>query len=180
MKHGVLWNSQTGKLTGLARDMLDLNSVLKMLLSEKGDKPKPAVYVNCWKVSIFTENGMEGRMVGFFFNDGSLTANTLLRQYNYVIICLKSINVHIFGKCHDAGGGNSRLTLLLRDLQRLKEDAVWLDDQLCYTQNVFDPTRRIYFWFCLTHLYKAMRNQLLASQPSGTKAFLNANGIPIG
>ena len=65
MKHGVLWNSQTGKLTGLARDMFDLNSILKRLLSEEGNKPKPAVYVNCWKVSIFTKNGMDGRMVIF-------------------------------------------------------------------------------------------------------------------
>ena len=37
LKHGVLWNSQTGKAVGLADDMLDLNSMMKRLLSDKGD-----------------------------------------------------------------------------------------------------------------------------------------------
>ena len=62
----------------------------------------------------------------------------------------------------------------------MKEDMVWVEENLCWVENIFDPGRRIYFWFCLTHLFKALRNQLLASQPSGTKAFLDANGFPIG
>ena len=49
LKHGVLWNSQTGKVVGLADDMLDLNSMMKRLLSDKGDVVKPVVYVNQWQ-----------------------------------------------------------------------------------------------------------------------------------
>ena len=125
--------------------MLDLKSVLKRLISEEGDKPKAAEYANCWKCNVFTEKGMDGHMVGFFLNDGSLTGDTLLRQYDYVTICLESVNVQVLGLCHDAGGGNSRLTLLLRDMIRLKEDKVWLNEDYCYTQSVFDPGRSVYF-----------------------------------
>ena len=180
VKHGVLWNSQTGKLVGIAKDMLDLSSVLKRLLLEEGDEVKPAESVNCWKVVIFGEKEIEGWMVGFFFNDGSLTGDTLLNQFDYVTVCVESINVKIHGLCMDAGGNNARFTLLLRDYVRLKGDVVWVDDELCYVENVFDPSRRIYFWFCLTHLFKAMQNQLLASQERGTKAFLDAEGFSIG
>ena len=118
--------------------MLDLKSVLKRLISEEGDKPKAAEYANCWKCNVFTEKGMDGHMVGFFLNDGSLTGNTLLRQYDYVTICLESVNVHVLGICHGARGGNLRLTLLLRDMVKLKEDKVWLNKPLCYTQSLFD------------------------------------------
>ena len=66
VRHGVTWNSQTGQSTGIARDMLDLKSVLNRLVSEEGDQPKAAEYANCWKCNVFTEQGMDGHMVGFF------------------------------------------------------------------------------------------------------------------
>ena len=46
LKHGVIWNAQTGEATGLADDMLDLKATLARLLSDGGDEVKPAVYVN--------------------------------------------------------------------------------------------------------------------------------------
>ena len=108
LKHGVLWNSQTGKASGLAKDMLDLSSVLKRLLSEEGDEVKPAGSVNVWKCIVFGETKLEGWTVGFFFNDGSLTGDTLLRQFDYVTLLVESVNVRVHGLCMDAGGNNAR------------------------------------------------------------------------
>ena len=72
-----------------------------------------------------------------------------------------------------------RLTLLLCNMLRLKDNKVWLNKAYCYTRSVFDPGRRVYFWFCLTHLFKAIQNQLLASQQTGSKAFINKKENPI-
>ena len=42
------------------------------------------------------------------------------------------------------------------------------------------PERRIYFWYCSTHLFKAWRGQLLASSPKGKKAFKDKYGTDFG
>ena len=60
--------------------MLYLKSVLKRLILEEGDKSKAAEYANCWECNVFTEKGIDGHMVGFFLNDGSLTGSILLHQ----------------------------------------------------------------------------------------------------
>ena len=61
LKHGVLWNSMTGEALGIADDMLmlDLNAVLKRLLSDEGDVVKPAVYVNAWRYIAICADGTE-------------------------------------------------------------------------------------------------------------------------
>ena len=63
---------------------------------------------------------------------------------------------------------------------KFKDDVYWLDEEHCYTRNIFDPKRRIYFWFCMTHGLKAMRNQLLASQQNGSKSFVDSYGTNFG
>ena len=165
LKHGVLWNSMTGEAVGIANDMLDLNSILKRLLSDKGDAVKPAVYVNAWRYISIRAEKTEGWMCGFFYNDGSLTGDTLLNQFDNVTLCCESIGSKVYGLVLDAGGNNAKFTRRLRNDSNFANDATWIDEELCYTKNIFDPDRRIYFWFCATHLIKAMRNQLVASQP---------------
>ena len=95
-------------------------------------------------------------------------------------MCCESINARVYGVVLDAGGGNSKFASRLRGNKRFSGTATWLEEDLCFTQNIFDPHRRIYIWFCLTHLLKAMRNQLLASQQCGSKLFLDEVGIPFG
>jgi hypothetical protein len=180
LKHGVLWNSMTGEAVGLADDMLDLSSVLKRLMSEEGDAVKPAVYVNQWRYISITADKTEGWMCGFFFNDGSLTGDTILRQFDYVTLCCESIGAFVYGLVMDAGGNNAKFASRLHDDLKYSEEAEWIDEEFCYTKNIWDPNRRIYFWFCMTHLLKAMRNQLLASQPNGSKAFLDKHGNSFG
>ena len=60
LKHGILWNSRTGKAVGLADDMLDLTSMLKRLFSEEGNAVKPAVYVNQWRYIAIRADKTEG------------------------------------------------------------------------------------------------------------------------
>jgi len=180
LKHGVLWNTMTGEAVGIADDMLDLNAVLKRLVSDEGDVVKPAVYVNAWRYISIRADGTEGWMCGFFFNDGSLTGDTLLNQFDYVTLCCESIGSKVYGLVLDAGGNNAKFTRRLRNDVTFADEATWIDDDLCHTKNIFDPSRRIYFWFCMTHLLKAMRNQLVASQPQGNKAFLDKHGTSFG
>ena len=66
LKHGVVWNSQTGEVVGLADDMLELSAKLKRLLSEEGDVVKPAEYVNHWRYISISAEGTEGWMCEFF------------------------------------------------------------------------------------------------------------------
>jgi hypothetical protein len=167
LKHGVLWNSQTGEAVGLADDMLDLQSIMKRLFSKEGDVVKPAVYVNQWRYISINAGKPEGWMCGFFFNDGSLTGDTILRQFDHVVVACESINSRVYGVVLDAGGSNGKFGSRLRGNKRLSDTATW-------------SKRRIYLWFCLTHLLKAMRNQLLASRPGGSKGFLDENGIEFG
>ena len=63
LKHGVLWNSMTGEAVGIADDMLDLNAVLKRLVSDEGDVVKPAVYVNAWRYISIRADGMDVRFL---------------------------------------------------------------------------------------------------------------------
>ena len=122
LKHGVLWNSQTGEAVGLADDMLDLSSVLKHLLSEEGDVVKPAVYVNQWRYISIGIDKCEGWMCGFFFNDGSLTGDTLLRRFDYVTLCCESIGAHVYGLVMDAGGNNAKFASRLRDNKSFSDE----------------------------------------------------------
>ena len=77
LKHGVLWNSMTGEAVGIADDMLDLNSVLKRLVSDEGDVGKSAVYVNAWRYISIGAKKTEGWMCGFFFNEQCAAVLTL-------------------------------------------------------------------------------------------------------
>ena len=49
LKHGVVFNSMTGEVIGLADDMLDLENIMTQILSEEGDTVEAAVYVNLWQ-----------------------------------------------------------------------------------------------------------------------------------
>ena len=143
LKHGVLWNSQTGKAVGLANDMLDLNAMMKRVLSDDGDVVKPAVYVNCWRYTAIRADKTEGWMCGFFFNDGSLTGDTLLRQFDHVTLCCESIGSHVYGLVLDAGGNNAKFARRLHNDVTFADEVSWIDEEFCYTRNIYDPTRRI-------------------------------------
>jgi hypothetical protein len=84
----------------------------------------------------------------------------------------------VLGIVSDAGGSNASFVVRLRNGKQLKKR--WLEEEDCFILNPFDKSRRIYFWFCITHLMKSMRGQLLASQQDRSRSLLNKNDTPLG
>ena len=115
LKHGILWNSQTGEAVGLVDDMLDMNSQIQRLFLEEGYVVKPAVYINQWRYIAIQKDGTEGWMCGFFYNNGSLTGGTLLRQFDHVTMCCKSIGSHVYG---DKGEGSNEDIVMSNDVNQ--------------------------------------------------------------
>ena len=68
---------------------------------------------------------------------------------------------------------------MLRLQKRLKGEA-WLNDEDCSIPHTIDPSRKLYVWFCTTHVLKALRNQFRSSNQSGKKAFQDESGTNFG
>ena len=117
-------------------------------------------------------------MAGFWFNGGSLTGDTILNQFVHVVLSLETIKCRVLGIVSDAGGSNASFVVRLRNGKQLKKR--WLEEEDCFILNPFDKSRRIYFWFCITHLMKSMRGQLLASQQDRSRSLLDKNDTPLG
>ena len=141
LKHGILWNSRTGEAVGLADDMLDLTSMLKHLFSEEDNAVKAAVYVNQWRYIAIRADKTEGWMCSFFYNDGSLTGDTLFRQFDHVTLRCESIGSMVYGLVMDAGGNNAKFASRLRNGKTFSDEATWIEEEMCYTKNIFDPER---------------------------------------
>jgi hypothetical protein len=101
----------------------------------------------------------------FFFNNGSLSGDELLRQVKQVIFGYEIIGVRIYGIVCDGGGNNARLFKLLRSGNEPTEGESWLKEEHVSFLNPADPTRRIAMFHCTTHGLKNMRNALLNSAP---------------
>ena len=81
----------------------------------------------------------------------------------------------------DAGGNNTRFVRDILDELKIMEHNLRLGDEHCVATNIASETKRkVHFWFCSTHVFKAVRGQLFASRPSGKKAFKSANGEAFG
>ena len=115
-----------------------------------------------------------------YFNDGTLTAVTLANQFLWVTNGCESIGCEVQGAALDAGGCNARFVEeFFRDLRKLGCES-WLDEEDCSIVNPWDLKRKIFIWFCITHLMKSFRGQILASQLGGAKAFVTEYGVPFG
>ena len=98
----------------------------------------------------------------FFYSSGSLSDKDIAKRVFHVIKSLEAIDCRVHGLVSDAGGNNAKLYALLRE--HLTEEGLWADPGLVSFMNPVEPTRRIWLWYCTTHLLKALRNQLLASK----------------
>ena len=176
---GVVWGTFDGISVGLASDMLDLRTVLHRLLSKDGDTVEKAKYVNQWMYIKLNASKHEKVMAGFWFNDGSITGDTIFNQFLNVLTSLESIGCRVLGIVSDAGGPNASFVLRLRSMKNFDKE-IWLNEDECYVLNPYEPSRRIYFYFCVTHLLKSMRGQLHASQQGKSKAFKDEDGTPFG
>mmetsp|Transcript_21959 Transcript_21959/g.34430 ORF Transcript_21959/g.34430 Transcript_21959/m.34430 type:complete len:449 (+) Transcript_21959:355-1701(+) len=95
--HGMKWNTQTGDAIGLADDMLDINSIIRRVFSEDGHTVEAAIYVNQWQYVAITDVGIEYFLVEHFYNDGSLTGETLLNQLEHVLKMCEEVNMKVSG-----------------------------------------------------------------------------------
>ena len=77
----------------------------------------------------------------------------------------------MYGLVLDAGGNNSKFVNGMLDQLRTLDHNPWVGDEQCVATNVVDTSRQVHFWFCSTHIFKAMRNQLFGSRPKGGKLF---------
>ena len=147
---------------GLENNSLDVSEVLHCLLSKGNGMVEKARKANQWLINSFETSKYQSFVGEFYFNNGTLTGKTILNQFTNVVLSCEAIGSQVLGLVLDAGGSNANFINLLRDGETLTT-ASWINDQECYISNPRYPSRRIYFWFCVTHLFKAFWNQLYAS-----------------
>ena len=177
LKEEMVYSTITHEPVGMANDTIDIKKIMKRIVSGEKDEMKPAVYVNQWRYKNLVS--CEAFNVEFWYNDGKLSPETLFRQFLQVLFSLELIGCQVRGLCLDAGGSNARFTRLLRQLKSLG-DVSWINDELLCFVNPVDKSRKIHYWFCVTHQTKSNRNQIYASDPEGAKAFEDANDVPFG
>ena len=180
LKNGISYNCNSNEVTGFLPKRLDTKNVYQDILDQSdksvGDEPtkKKTVYANQWRFRS-TRNLVHN--ADFFFNDGSLDGNELIRQMIQVVLSYEFIVVKIFGIVSDAGGGNSKMFRLLQGHHTIK--GPWPDAKCLSFVNPVDRDRNIYIWSCGTHSFKAMRNNIYRSQLNKAKAF-TSNGVQFG
>ena len=180
LQEDILINVKTNKMVGFTEDFICKKKILNNLLDE--DKIdnfcEPAKEVNQWR---YRSNSGSSMNIQFFFNGGSLDGDTLLEQFNQVVIHCEMIGARVVGFVCDAGGGNARLMSLLRGKLKIPDEVGWLPENIIRTPNPYAPDRYIYLFHCSTHGLKAMRGQLFSSwTPDGSKQFLDEYGNKIG
>ena len=116
------------------------------LLSAEGHKVEAAGYVNQWRYIAFGTEKCEDWMCDFFFNNRSLSGDTLLCQFDQVTKSCEIIGSRVYGLVMDTGGNHATFVSRLCH-EKILLDASWLSDDICYIKNLHNPIRKIYFWF---------------------------------
>ena len=137
-----------GEIAALIKDGKGLADIINQNL-DQDNTLHHANYVNQWKFrSVYGET----RNLEFFFNDGTLDGNEMLRQFLHIIMCLDVIGVEVYGLCLDGGGSNRGF------VSRILSNAKFFSNPFSTTKS-----RPLFVWYCMTHMQKNMRNQLLTS-----------------
>jgi hypothetical protein len=127
---------------------------------------KPAMYVNIWRLRT-TKNLAHN--CEFFFNNGSLTGNELLRQFLRVVGHCKLIGVSILGLLNDAAGQNVKFVDFLTSANTRITVTGYLSVKDITLADHINPTQSMAAYQCLSHNLKASRNRLLRSHPNGSR-----------
>ena len=180
LKNGIAYNCKSNAVTGFLPEHMDTKNVYQNILNKSScstnedSSKKATVYANQWR---FRSTLNLVHNADFFFNNGSLDGNELIRQMILVISSYEFIGVKIFGIVSDAGGGNSKMFRLLQGHNAI--EGPWPDANCLSFTNPVDISRSVYIWSCGTHSFKAMRNNIYRSQPNKTRSF-TSHGIPFG
>ena len=173
----VMWHTSTHEASGFSGDFMDLDSVVRGVLSGQNEK-EPAVQVNLWKYRSTDNTTLDCE---FFYSGGNLNNADIRKQFLHVVTCLELINCRVFGFSSDGNSVNvTAMKMLSESASGIPEDMEWLDEHYISMVHPLDPTRRIYFWLCTTHQIKSMRNQLWTSREKGKRNFHSADDCPFG
>ena len=169
LKNRIVFNVNSNEMTGFLPDHLNTTSVYQDIINESNkwtEKPsnKISVYANQWR---FRSTHNLVYTADFFYNNGSLDGNELIRQMMQIVLSYEFIGVKIFGIISDTGGGNTKMFKLLESHNIVK--GPWPDTKCLSFENSIDKDRNIYIWSCGTHNFKALRNSIHRSQLTKTK-----------
>ena len=113
IKSDLMWNLADDSLVAfchVSSNPKQLREKLKSLLStenkDKDDVKEHAVYANQWR---FRSCRNEIHTAEYFFNNGNLDADEILRQLIHVTTNYENVSIQIHGVCSDAGGSNEGL-----------------------------------------------------------------------
>ena len=134
--------------------------MIKALLSDEGPKEEDilAKKVNAWQFKTFKHKTF---LCETFANSGDLDAENLLWQFSHVLRCLESSGFRVHALCGDAASQNASFFAMLRLLSL--SDNVWLERDQVSCVHPLDPSRRIFFFHCLVHVLKSIRNRHFAA-----------------
>ena len=164
LKNGISFNCKSKEIVGFIPEEMDTKNMLENILdmNKKHKKGKVvSVYANQWRFR--STKGLVHNS-DFYFNNGSLNGNELVRQFIDVVTSYESIGIKIYGIVSDGGGGNTKIFNMISEYNPGKSK--WMNNKCLRTLNPVDPSRYIYIWSCSTHSLKALRNNLYRSQPN--------------
>jgi hypothetical protein len=140
-----------------------------------------ATHVNVWKYkSVNNDTEKFSFICEYFFNNGHLDANEIEKQFNRVVLNLEMNDFRVHGMCCDAGGANARFYRMQRKAKpRTKCEESWLPKDFFTGAHPFRNGRTIFFYHCMAHILKALRNALYASRKGGSRYLLNRDEIHV-
>jgi hypothetical protein len=80
-------------------------------------------------------------MWGFFCNNGSLTGDTLLQQFDHVVLWCESTGAQVYGLVEDADN-NAKSTSRICGDKKFSDNATWTNEELCCSKIIFNPKRK--------------------------------------
>ena len=185
---GLMWNAQNDNFRGLccgttgsASDLKDLLNDLLSETNEQGKDDSSGIFCYQW----LARNPFSSTLMAeFFYNNGSLDGNEIMRQFLIVSTSAAIAGLTTVGLLSDMGGGNERFYSLMNDGKQIDIDDMWPEDNAIFTNPVDSSPNmpKIHACSCSTHGLKNIRRQLEKSRHdgSGTRQFIDGNGIPYG
>jgi hypothetical protein len=135
LKAGLWWNSANHDLCGFEGDCKDFDGeVWDLLQSSNRPAKKLATAVNQYKFRSVTGKSFNCE---YFYNPGSLSGRTTVKQCLSVIKMLEAINCRVHGIATDAGGSNAKLFRLLRE--GILGEQLWPIDDMVSFVHPCDP-----------------------------------------
>lgn len=137
---GIFYNCQSKEIVGFKDDLQDFEKQAQALMDDCELTFEPAKYVKQWK---YRSTSSKTFLCEFFYNSGSLSGKTTLRQMLHVITACEMVGCQVHGICCDAGDSNASLYTLLRYRKTIPVKDMWLNENLVSFASPWDPTRKV-------------------------------------